>query len=39
MRHLPSNFDNLHNLEFKKTDSGEFTKIAVGMYSGEKEFV
>ena len=39
MRHLPSNFDNMHNLEFKKNEAGEPTKIAVGMYSGEKEYV
>ncbi|CAD7696266.1 unnamed protein product [Ostreobium quekettii] len=39
IRHLPKNFDNVHNLEFKKDEAGDPTKIAIGMYSGEKEFV
>ena len=33
-RHLPKNFDNIHNLEFKKDAQGNPTKVAVGMYSG-----
>ena len=39
IRHLPKTFDNVHNLEFKKDDNGDPTKTAVGMYSGEKEYV
>ena len=34
-RHLPKNFDNVHNLEFRKDAEGNPTKIAIGMYSGE----
>lgn len=39
IRHLPKNFDNVHNLSFKKNDRGDLTKIAIGMFSGEKEYV
>lgn len=39
LRHLPKTFDNIHNLEFKKNEKGEPTKVAIGMYSGEKEYV
>lgn len=39
IRHLPKNFDNVHNLDFKKNESGHPTKAAIGMYSGEKEYV
>ena len=39
LRHLPKCFDNTHNLEFKKNDKGSPTKMAVGMYSGEAEYV
>eukprot|EP00891_Asterochloris_glomerata_P002883 jgi/Astpho2/2883/Aster-01037 len=39
LRHLPKCFDNVHNLEFKKDDKGDPTKTAVGMYSGEGEYV
>lgn len=39
MRHLPRNFDNIHNLEFKVNESGDVSKIAIGMYSGEGEYV
>lgn len=39
MRHLPRNFDNVHNLEFKVNESGDVSKIAIGMYSGEGEYV
>lgn len=35
IRHLPKNFDNVHNLEFRKDEYGNPTKIAIGMYSGE----
>jgi hypothetical protein len=38
-RHLPKNFDNIHNLEFKKDAQGNPTKVAIGMYSGEGEYV
>lgn len=38
-RHLPKCFDNLHNLEFRKDAAGEPTKAAIGMYSGEGEYV
>ena len=38
-RHLPKCFDNLHNLEFRKDADGQPTKVAVGMYSGEGEYV
>ena len=34
-RHLPKNFDNVHNLEFRKDAEGNPTKTAIGMYSGE----
>lgn len=37
--HLPKKFDNIHNLEFKKDAAGNPTKVAVGMYSGEGEYV
>ena len=39
MRHLPKCFDNVHNLTFRKNDAGEPTKIAIGMHSGEGEYV
>ena len=38
-RHLPKCFDNLHNLEFRKDADGQPTKAAIGMYSGEGEYV
>lgn len=38
-RHLPKCFDNIHNLEFAKDPQGNPTKTAVGMYSGEGEYV
>lgn len=34
-RHLPKNFDNVHNLEFRKDAEGNPTKTAIGMYSGQ----
>eukprot|EP00201_Polytomella_parva_P017476 CAMPEP_0175071536 /NCGR_PEP_ID=MMETSP0052_2-20121109/19298_1 /TAXON_ID=51329 ORGANISM="Polytomella parva, Strain SAG 63-3" /NCGR_SAMPLE_ID=MMETSP0052_2 /ASSEMBLY_ACC=CAM_ASM_000194 /LENGTH=4543 /DNA_ID=CAMNT_0016338719 /DNA_START=12 /DNA_END=13643 /DNA_ORIENTATION=- len=39
LRHLPKNFDNLHNLTFRKDDAGDVTKIATHMHSGEGEVV
>lgn len=39
VRHLPKCFDNVHNLEFAKDEAGAPTKMAVGMYSGEGEYV
>ena len=39
LKHLAKCFDNVHNLEFTKTDQGVPTKQAIGMYSGEKEYV
>eukprot|EP00955_Chlamydomonas_euryale_P098700 365162-Chlamydomonas_euryale.AAC.24 len=39
LRHLPKCFDNVHNLTFQKDDLGEPTKLAVGMHSGEGEYV
>lgn len=38
-RHLPKNFDNVHNLEFRKTEKGDPSNVAIGMYSGENEYV
>lgn len=38
-RHLPKCFDNIHSLEFAKDAQGSPTKTAVGMYSGEGEYV
>ena len=38
-RHLSKLFDNLHRLEFKKDAEGIETKEALGMYSGEGEYV
>ena len=39
-RHLPKLFDNLHRLEWKKDPAtGERTRVAMGMYSGEGEYV
>ena len=29
----------MHNLTFRKNDAGEPTKIAIGMHSGEGEYV
>lgn len=39
LRHLPKNFDNVHNLAFRKDERDEPTKVAIGMYSGEGEYV
>lgn len=39
LKHLAKCFDNVHNLEFTKGDNGAPTKHAIGMYSGEKEYV
>ena len=35
LRHLPKNFDNVHNLSFRKDEAGAPTRAATGMYSGE----
>ena len=37
--HLAKLFDSMSRLEFKKDDAGELTKLAVGMYSKEDEYV
>jgi len=38
--HLPKLFDNLHHLEWKKDPAtGQSTNVAIGMYSGEGEYV
>lgn len=39
MRHLPSIFANVHGLEFAQGPEGELTRTALGMYSGEGEYV
>ncbi len=39
LRHLPKCFDNVHNLEFRKDDAGDPTKVAIAMFSGETEKV
>ncbi|GAX83885.1 hypothetical protein CEUSTIGMA_g11310.t1, partial [Chlamydomonas eustigma] len=39
LRHLPKCFDNVHNLTFKKSEAGDLTKQAIGMHSGEGEYV
>jgi hypothetical protein len=35
LRHLPKNFDNVHNLSFRLDERGEPLKAATGMFSGE----
>ena len=39
LRHLPKCFDNVHNLKFKTDEKGDPTKVAIGMFSGEREYV
>jgi dynein heavy chain len=39
LKHLPKCFDNIKTLEFNKDDSGVPTKVAIGMYSEEMEYV
>ncbi|KAF5834390.1 hypothetical protein DUNSADRAFT_8976 [Dunaliella salina] len=39
MRHLPKNFDSVHNLTFRLDENGEPTKVATHMHSGEGEVV
>ena len=39
IRHLPKCFDNVHNLTFLKNELDEPTKVALGMHSGEGEYV
>ncbi|XP_066292954.1 dynein beta chain, ciliary-like [Branchiostoma lanceolatum] len=38
-KHLSKLFDNMVKLKFEEDSSGEATKMAVGMYSGEGEYV
>lgn len=38
-KHLTKLFDNTEGLKFKQDSSGKATKIALGMYSKEKEYV
>lgn len=38
-RHLPKCFNNVHSLEFRQDEAGDPTKVAIGMYSGEGEYV
>lgn len=37
--HLSKLFDNMSDLEFSKTEQQDNTKLAVGMYSKEREYV
>ena len=39
LKHLPKCFDNIKTLQFDKDDHGHPTRRAVGMYSGEGEYV
>lgn len=39
LKHMPKCFDNIKTLEFNKDDSGVPTKVAIGMYSEEMEYV
>ena len=39
LKHLPKCFDNIKTLEFNKDKDGNPTKVAIGMYSGESEYV
>ena len=39
VKHLAKCFDNVHNLRFLPDDQGKPTKQAVGMFSGEGEYV
>eukprot|EP00959_Pyramimonas_sp_CCMP1952_P073679 1539988-Pyramimonas_sp.AAC.1 len=39
LRHLPKCFDNVHNLKFRLDEKEDPTKQAIGMFSGEKEYV
>jgi dynein heavy chain len=39
LKHLPKCFDNIKTLEFNKDKDGNPTKTAIGMYSGENEYV
>jgi len=38
-RHLRKLFDNINDLKFEMDENSEPTKLAVGMYSKEKEYV
>ena len=39
LKHLPKCFDNITTLEFNKDKDNNPTKTAIGMYSGENEYV
>eukprot|EP00001_Collodictyon_triciliatum_P155791 27286_4 len=39
LKHMPKCFDNIKTLEFNKDDNGVPTKVAIGMYSQEQEYV
>ena len=39
LKHMPKCFDNIKTLEFNKDDAGVPTKVAIGMYSEEMEYV
>ena len=39
LKHLPKCFDNINTLEFNKDKDNVPTKTAIGMYSGEMEYV
>ncbi len=39
LKHMPKCFDNIKTLEFNKDDKGDPTKVAIGMYSEEMEYV
>ena len=39
LKHMPKCFDNIKTLEFNKDDHGVPTKVAIGMYSEEMEYV
>ena len=39
LKHLAKCFDNVHNLKFTADDDGAPTKEAIGMFSGEGEYV
>lgn len=39
LRHLPKNFDNVHNLSFRKDERGEPTKVGNSWSGGGREMV
>ena len=38
-RHLAKLFDSMASLKFKEDENGEATKVALGMFSKDKEYV